>query len=87
VFEVASRCGDTLTGEDVLELKYLDQVISETLRLLPPPATVRTCTKEWRVPDTDIVVPVGMRVHIPIIGIHVNYNHTHYAPLATFVQN
>lgn len=56
----------------MLELKYMDQVVSETLRLVSVPATVRTCTKEWRVPDTDIVVPVGMRVQIPIIGIHVS---------------
>jgi len=47
------------------------QVLSECLRIIGVPITVRTCTKDWKIPDTDIVVPKGMRVHIPIAGLHV----------------
>jgi len=45
-------------------------VISEVLRLVTAPASFRMCTKDWPLPDTDVVIPKGMRVVIPIIGLH-----------------
>lgn len=56
----------------VSELKYLDAVISETNRLAPFPYTYRTCTKPWKVPGTDVILPVGMRVLLPISGYHMD---------------
>ena len=66
---VAKKCGDDLTGEDVSELKYLDQVFSETLRLGPFAFTNRMCTKDWALPGhPGVVIPKGMRVRFSIAG-------------------
>jgi len=70
---IADKCGGQLTGEVINELKYMDQVFSESSRMAPVPWTFRECTKEWPLPDRpDIVIPKGMRVIIPIYGLHVS---------------
>lgn len=44
---------------------------TETLRKYPVvPATNRRCTKEYTLPGTNIVLPVGTMVGIPIISLH-----------------
>ena len=54
--------GEELTGNDVKKLKYLDMVVQEAARLFPvfPPA--RVCTRDWKIPDSDVVIPRGMKV-------------------------
>ena len=69
--EVLSRHGGQLTHEAVSELRYLDRVLSETLRLYPPAIRLeRQCTKDYRLPGTDVTVPRGMIVQIPAFVIH-----------------
>jgi len=73
VDKIALTCGETITGDDINDLKYLDQVFSEAGRLAPIPWTYRACTKEWQLPDhPGVVIPKGMRVLIPIYGLHVS---------------
>lgn len=36
----------------------------------PVPFLFRNCTKEYVIPDTDIVIEKGTRIIIPIFGIH-----------------
>jgi len=72
VDRIADKCGDNITGEDVNELKYMDQVFAEAGRLSPVPWTWRACTKDWPLPDKpNVVIPKNMRVLIPIYGLHV----------------
>ncbi|CAG7727547.1 unnamed protein product [Allacma fusca] len=60
-----------LTYEATQKLEYLDMFVSETLRFHPPAfATERKCTQEYKVPDSDVVLPIGTQVLIPINGIH-----------------
>lgn len=60
--EIFSEHGEELSGSDMKKLKYLDKVVQEVTRLTPvfPPA--RICTKDWKIPDSDVVIPKGMKV-------------------------
>jgi len=72
VDRIAEKCGENITGDDVNELKYMDQVFSEAGRMAPVPWTYRACTKEWSFPDRpDLVIPKNTRIIIPIYGLHV----------------
>lgn len=57
-------------------MKYLDMVVSETLRKWPPVVLAdRKCTKEHtlEISSTEkIKIEPGQSVHFPIIGIHRN---------------
>ncbi|XP_070493749.1 probable cytochrome P450 6a21 [Chironomus tepperi] len=60
-----------VTYNAMMEMKYLDMVISETLRMYPIfEVQTRKCTKEFEIPDTDLVIPVGMPIVIPVVGMH-----------------
>ena len=60
--EIFLEYGDELSGNDIKKLKYLDKVVQEVTRLIPvfPPA--RICTKDWKIPDSNVVIPKGMKV-------------------------
>ncbi|XP_029732671.2 cytochrome P450 4C1 [Aedes albopictus] len=62
--------GDYVALEDLPKLAYLDQVIKETMRLIPV-ATIlnRVCTEELQV-DDQWTIPMGAIVGIPVIKIH-----------------
>ena len=43
----------------------------ETLRKYPPvPVLNRECTKEWQVPDSDLILERGTDIIIPVKGFH-----------------
>ncbi|XP_069672362.1 probable cytochrome P450 6a13 [Periplaneta americana] len=67
---VLIRHDGKVTYEAINEMAYLDMVVSETLRKYPPlPMLNRECTKEYTIPDTNIVLKPGTSVIIPILGI------------------
>ncbi|XP_018025501.1 cytochrome P450 9e2 isoform X2 [Hyalella azteca] len=73
--EVAARIegneGGKLTYQDVMECKYLDAVLSETLRMYPPAHLLeRKCTKDYSVPDSDVKITQGMFVTVPVYSLH-----------------
>ena len=45
-------------------------VLQEAVRYVNLAATFRRCTKPWKIPDTDIIVPVGTDIVIPIMSLH-----------------
>nr|AIL94146.1 cytochrome P450 CYP3024A3 [Tigriopus japonicus] len=75
VDELAGRVGANITGDDVKDLPYMAQVYNETSRLAPFSFTVRRCTKPWKVPGTNAMIPVDMGVVIPIVGLHYDSAH------------
>ncbi|EDS40005.1 cytochrome P450 3A19 [Culex quinquefasciatus] len=63
-----------LTYESIQKMKYLDMVVSETLRLWPPIGlTNRKCTKDYIMKNNDgtqVTLTKGDIVQIPIQSIH-----------------
>ncbi|XP_072764484.1 probable cytochrome P450 6a14 [Anoplolepis gracilipes] len=60
-----------LTYNVLNEMTYLHKVINESLRKHPPiPNLIRICTEEITLPTTNIHVPKGMAITIPIFGLH-----------------
>ena len=68
VFQSNSK--DEVTYEMYGALKYLECCIDETLRLYPNvPALFREAARDYKVPDTDITIPKGSPVFIPVMGL------------------
>nr|CAD7199180.1 unnamed protein product [Timema douglasi] len=60
-----------ITYEAIRDMKYLDMVVSETLRMYPPlPFLDRNCVKDFTIPGTDIVIEKNTPVYIPTLGMH-----------------
>ncbi|XP_055852654.1 probable cytochrome P450 9f2 [Episyrphus balteatus] len=67
--------GKPLTYEILQGMKYMDMVISETLRRWPPAvATDRECTKDFHYKDDeiDVTIKAGQHLWIPIVGYHLD---------------
>ena len=48
-------------------------MFSETLRLHPPAGVLkRECSKEYIIPGSNIRVPVGMNLYIPLYSLHMD---------------
>ena len=58
-----------LTYDDINELKYLDMVFKETMRIAAFGPLPRLCTKTWKVPDSDLIIPVGTTVISPVLAL------------------
>ncbi|CAG9827993.1 unnamed protein product [Diabrotica balteata] len=73
---VLKRHNNEFSYDAIMEMKLLDKVVNETLRMHPPaPALGRVCNADYQVPNTDIVIEKGVRVLIPVIGIHRDPDH------------
>jgi len=65
--------GKTVNYEQIQGMKYMDQVVCETLRKWPPaPMTDRICVKDYEVEvdDKKFVIEKGYNFIIPIMGFH-----------------
>lgn len=71
--EARESCNGKITYDAVMKMKYLDMVVSETLRKWPPVAAIdRQCTKEHTIEadGNTIKISPGMGIQFPIMGIH-----------------
>ena len=59
-----------LNDDDIAKLNYVEMVIQESVRYVNVAATFRRCTKPWKIPNTDIIIPVGTDIVIPIMSLH-----------------
>ncbi|KAK4882967.1 hypothetical protein RN001_006286 [Aquatica leii] len=79
--EVLTQCKDGLTYEALSEMKYLDMVVSETLRKWPPGViTDRVCVKPYTIePVKDGELPLhiekGRILWIPVFGLHRDHKY------------
>lgn len=68
---VKSSGSDKITFETVNKLKYLDMCVDETLRKYPVvPVLTRECTSEYIIPRSNVSIPKGAFVMIPVLGFH-----------------
>lgn len=69
---VMKSAGDEgITYDKLSELKYLECCIDEALRKYPiVPLLFRVCTEEYKIPDTELTIPKGAAVMIPVLGYH-----------------
>ncbi|XP_046820407.1 cytochrome P450 4g15-like [Vespa crabro] len=59
------------TFQDTIEMKYLERVILETLRLFPPvPAIARVLNEDVQLASNKNILPSGCRIIIPSYKIH-----------------
>uniref|UniRef100_A0A1B6CH33 Cytochrome P450 n=1 Tax=Clastoptera arizonana TaxID=38151 RepID=A0A1B6CH33_9HEMI len=71
ITSVTERHGGKWTYQSVKEMVYLNQVMQEALRLFPLGFVLpRICTKDYRIPGTDVIIEKGTRVSIPVYSIH-----------------
>ncbi|GFS42227.1 cytochrome P450 3A24 [Nephila pilipes] len=71
VFTTLKSSNGKLTYEALQNMKYLDHVISETLRLFPPAVRLeRLAQTDYKLGDTGITIPKGMIVTVPAYAMH-----------------
>ncbi|XP_044750511.1 cytochrome P450 6k1-like [Coccinella septempunctata] len=59
-----------LTIESVGEMSYLDMVMKETMRKYSPvPIIDRVCTRDYKIPSTDVIIEKGVVILLPVSGI------------------
>ena len=71
VYESKEDSNGDLTDDDINELNYLDLVFKETMRWCGM-AVPRQCTKAWKVPNSDIVLPVGTICMLPLGALQLD---------------
>jgi cytochrome P450 family 6 len=60
-----------ITYEAIQEMKYMDQVINETLRRYPPlPLITRMCVRDYKIPGEDLIIEKDTTIIISVLGIH-----------------
>lgn len=66
---IQSECGDAITLNELRQMKYLEQCVSESLRLYPVlPLIGRSLREDLEIGD--FVVPSGSEVLIPVYDLH-----------------
>ncbi|XP_050527989.1 probable cytochrome P450 6a14 [Daktulosphaira vitifoliae] len=62
-----------INSEFLSDLHYLERVIAETLRKYPPaPSLTREVTKDYQLPDEDLILKKGSQILIPMYSLHMD---------------
>lgn len=68
--EIIAQHNGEITFESINEMKLLEMCVDETLRMYPPVFNlVRECTKDWKMPDSNIIIEKGVTMTIPVFAI------------------
>ncbi|XP_074033926.1 cytochrome P450 6a2 isoform X1 [Leptinotarsa decemlineata] len=71
IIQVLEKHNDQITSDCLKEMKYLNQVINETLRLYPSVTNLeRRCVRNYKIAGTELIVERGVYITIPLYGIH-----------------
>jgi len=55
---------DDINADQLNDLKYTENVIHESMRKYFSFALQRVCTRDYKIPDTDIVIPKGLMINL-----------------------
>lgn len=62
---------DGFTYDMLSDLKYLECCIDEALRKYPIiPIHLRTASRDYKITDSDLTIPQGASIFIPVLGFH-----------------
>jgi len=53
---------DIVTTEHLKDIKVLESIIHESMRKYMPMAIQRVCTKDYKIPDTNFIIPKGLNL-------------------------
>lgn len=69
--QVLERHDNIITYDGLQEMEFLDSCVKETLRKYPGlPIVLRRCSKNYRIPDTNLTIPKGTNVFVSTMGLH-----------------
>jgi cytochrome P450 family 6 len=69
--ETLKKHENKLTYDSIMDMKYVDFCVKETLRKYPGlPILNRQCTKDYKIPGSSFTIKKGTSVIIPVLGIH-----------------
>lgn len=69
--EADKFCASGLSHENVKDLKFIRACVDESLRKYPVgPVIFRQCTKDYKIPETNLTIPAGTPIYIPALGLH-----------------
>ncbi|XP_031353129.1 probable cytochrome P450 6a13 isoform X2 [Photinus pyralis] len=70
---VLNQHGGKITYDAIMEMKYMTQVIEETLRKYPPGTlNTRVCVSDYVEPVSGVTIEKGTKVLIPVWGLHMD---------------
>ncbi|XP_034834202.1 probable cytochrome P450 6a14 isoform X1 [Maniola hyperantus] len=70
---VLAKYGGECTYEAQNEMVYMNMVLDETMRMHPPMrALFRRCTKDYKLPNSDVVIEEGTQVFVPAHAIQMD---------------
>ena len=73
---ISDDLNEDITYDDLHEMHYLDQVISETLRLHNPAGILqRNVLRDYKVPGHDLILEKDTQIWINIVGVHMDPKH------------
>ncbi|KAK4883713.1 hypothetical protein RN001_007032 [Aquatica leii] len=71
VEQTLEKHGGKFNYDVLMDLTFTQQCINEILRKYPPiPIITRKCTKDYKIPSTDVTLEKGTIIVIPLSGLH-----------------
>ncbi|KAJ2952226.1 hypothetical protein O0L34_g4503 [Tuta absoluta] len=68
---ILSKYGNRLSYDAVKEMKYLEMVFKESLRMLPPLGFIsRKCARQYNIPNTNLTIDEGVWILLPVHAMH-----------------
>lgn len=76
--KVLARHKGEINYDSIKDMEYLDMCTKETLRKVPGlPILNRICIKDYKIPDSTLVIKKGTSIILPLLGYH---NDSKYFP-------